>query len=213
MTPKQHGDMLERNCHHINYQVCGKPVLSNNTYCRNHGGKRILSYSIVRINYNCPYEEKIACKRIAIGQIEKNKVLLTKNKKLSIENGNFCKHHGGSLVKTSPTKACETTRENKKLVIYTRIDSLFQRRFLTRQIVKLNRFCKNHDYHVCDIGSLDKQRRGLIKLISLIKSGVIGEIVVTHIDRLEEKNSEVFITLAKQFNVKITSLDKKEKDL
>lgn len=95
----------------------------------------------------------------------------------------------------------------KKNICYCRVSSRQQKDDLERQVQFLSTKYPNHDI-IKDIGSgLNYKRPGLQKMVEYAMQGNIGEIVVTHKDRLCRFGFELIEQCVKSSNGKIVVLN------
>ena len=94
----------------------------------------------------------------------------------------------------------------KLKVGYARVSSHDQKEDLTRQIADIEE--KTHPERIIsDIGSgMNYSKPGFKKLLSLLLTGQVGEIVLSHKDRLLRFGSEIIFHICRAFQVKITIL-------
>ena len=100
-----------------------------------------------------------------------------------------------------------TVTENKKVIAYARVSSHDQKKDLERQSLDLSQYCESHfdSYEVIeDLGSgMNYKKKGLRKLVKLILTGQVSEIVLTHKDRLLRFGSELIFLICKFFGISV----------
>jgi len=106
----------------------------------------------------------------------------------------------------------ETPLQDDRLVVgYARVSSHDQKDDLERQIARLDTHCANSypQHHIIsDLGSgLNYKKRGLNKLLRLLLSGRVSEIILTHKDRLLRFGSELIFRICECCNTKVIVLD------
>jgi len=97
--------------------------------------------------------------------------------------------------------------ENKKVIAYSRVSSNDQKEDLKRQSLVLDQYCKKefsgHEV-IEDLGSgMNYKKKGLRKLITMILSGLVSDIVLTHKDRLLRFGSELIFLICKFFGIRV----------
>lgn len=95
----------------------------------------------------------------------------------------------------------------RKVVAYARVSSHDQKEDLTRQVNRLDDYCKreftSHET-IQDLGSgMNYKKSGLKKLVKLILSGQISHIILTHKDRLLRFGSELIFLICKYFGIQV----------
>jgi len=97
--------------------------------------------------------------------------------------------------------------ENKKVIAYSRVSSHDQKEDLKRQSLVLNKYCtKEFSAHevIEDLGSgMNYKKKGLKKLMTMILSGQVSDIVLTHKDRLLRFGSELIFLICKFFAIRV----------
>ena len=97
------------------------------------------------------------------------------------------------------------------VVAYARVSSHDQKSDLERQITRLEDYChRQFDAHllISDLGSgLNYKKRGLNKLLRLLLSGKLREIVLTHKDRLQRFGSELIFRICEYTGTKVRVID------
>jgi predicted site-specific integrase-resolvase len=106
--------------------------------------------------------------------------------------------------------------ENKKVIAYSRVSSHDQKEDLKRQSLVLDQYCKKefsgHEV-IEDLGSgMNYKKKGLRKLITMILSGLVSDIVLTHKDRLLRFGSELIFLICKFFGIRVHIIHE-DKDL
>jgi len=101
----------------------------------------------------------------------------------------------------------ELPHTDSKLVIgYARVSSHDQKEDLVRQKADLE-FGRKLDDVILDTGSgMNYKKPGFRKLMLLLLQGKVGELVITHKDRLLRFGSEIIFMLCRFFGVKVTIL-------
>jgi predicted site-specific integrase-resolvase len=101
-------------------------------------------------------------------------------------------------------------QNNKRNICYCRVSTSSQKEDLERQIEYFR--CKYPDYEIIkDIGSgLNFKRKGFNTILDTAFKGDIGEVVVTHKDRLCRFGFELVLRIIESTNGKILVLDKEE---
>ena len=96
--------------------------------------------------------------------------------------------------------------EKRQVVGYARVSSHDQKHDLVRQAERLRQQGCNEV--ISDLGSgMNCKKRGLIKLLRMIVSGEVGELILTHKDRLLRFGHELIFKLCDWYKVKITILE------
>ena len=118
--------------------------------------------------------------------------------------GNHRRYSISKLLKISKKK--ENNIDNRKVICYARVSTHSQKKDLETQKLFLIKYCNDHNiknYEIInDLGSgLNYKKKGLLKLIELITSHKIKQIIVTHKDRLLRFGSELVQKLCELFNV------------
>ena len=106
---------------------------------------------------------------------------------------------------------CQLKKDNnKRNIYYCRVTTSSQKEDLERQIEYFR--CKYPDYEIIkDIGSgLNFKRKGFNTILDSAIKGDIGEVVVTHKDRLCRFGFELVLRIIESTNGKILVLDKEE---
>jgi len=102
--------------------------------------------------------------------------------------------------------------ENKKVIAYSRVSSHDQKDDLKRQSLVLNKYCtKEFSGHevIEDLGSgMNYKKKGLKKLMTLILSEKVSDIVLTHKDRLLRFGSELIFLICKFFGIRVHIIHK-----
>ena len=97
--------------------------------------------------------------------------------------------------------------EKKKVIAYARVSSHDQKKDLERQSAVLSKYCDDRfECHevIEDLGSgMNYKKKGLRKLVKLILSGQVSEIVLTHKDRLLRFGSELIFLICKFFGIEV----------
>ena len=107
-------------------------------------------------------------------------------------------------------KERQQQQNNKRNICYCRVSTSSQKEDLERQIEYFR--CKYPDYEIIkDIGSgLNFKRKGFNTILDIAFKGDIGEVVVTHKDRLCRFGFELVLRIIESTNGKILVLDKEE---
>ena len=107
-------------------------------------------------------------------------------------------------------KERQQQQNNKRNICYCRVSTSSQKEDLERQIEYFR--CKYPDYEIVkDIGSgLNFKRKGFNTILDSAIKGDIGEVVVTHKDRLCRFGFELVLRIIESTNGKILVLDKEE---
>jgi len=97
---------------------------------------------------------------------------------------------------------------NRKLITYCRVSSTGQKKDLASQRIAVEAFClaagKQIDDKFEDIGSgLNYKRQSFLRIMEMVETGEISEIVVAHKDRLVRFGFEWFEKFCKDHGVKI----------
>ena len=99
---------------------------------------------------------------------------------------------------------------NKRNICYCRVSSSSQKEDLERQVEFFRCKYPNHEI-IKDIGSgLNFKRKGFNSILDFAIKGDIGEVVVTHKDRLCRFGFELVLRIIESTNGKILVLDKEE---
>ena len=109
---------------------------------------------------------------------------------------------------TSFNRSGHKKSNNVKLTVaYARVPSKNNSEDLARQVEVLKEYCeaKSYNYEIIhDIGGgLNFYKKGLKDLVSLISSGKVERLVITHKDRLLKFGSEIIFTLCEANNVEL----------
>jgi excisionase family DNA binding protein len=100
-----------------------------------------------------------------------------------------------------------TKSETRITVLYARVSSHEQKEDLSRQCQVLQSLYPTGEL-IKDLGSgLNYKKKGLVKLITMLTNGLVGELVITHKDRLLRFGSELIFALCEQFGTKVTILN------
>ncbi len=96
--------------------------------------------------------------------------------------------------------------DDRKVVIYARVSTHSQKKDLETQKNVLIKYCNDNKINnyllINDLGSgLNYKKKGLNKLIELITTQQIKQIIVTHKDRLLRFGTEIITKLCALFNV------------
>lgn len=112
------------------------------------------------------------------------------------------------------SKSEGVSKEKRKDLAYARVSSADQREDLKRQQNTLHQYCSKagFDYElISDLGSgMNYKKKGLKKLITLLLSGVVRRIVLTHKDRLLRFGSEIIFYLASFFETEMIMIHEEE---
>ena len=102
-------------------------------------------------------------------------------------------------------------KDERMVIGYARVSSHDQKDDLKRQVNRLDGYCSEnfHEHQIIsDLGSgLNYKKRGLNKLLRLLLSGRVSEIILTHKDRLLRFGSELIFKICDCCNTKIIVLD------
>jgi len=108
--------------------------------------------------------------------------------------------------------------DERKVICYARVSTHSQKKDLETQKEFLIKYCNDHNIDnyelINDLGSgLNYKKKGLNKLIELITSRQIKQIIVTHKDRLLRFGTEIITKLCALFNVEflIVNFDENKK--
>ena len=103
---------------------------------------------------------------------------------------------------------------DKKIITYSRVSSYDQKEDLKRQEERLIHYCRENNLSfemISDLGSgINTNKKGLKKLIRLIVSNEVAQIILTHKDRLLRFGSPLIFKLCDYFNTKVIILDDKK---
>jgi predicted site-specific integrase-resolvase len=106
------------------------------------------------------------------------------------------------------------TPSSRTTVAYARVSTNDQKDDLIRQVALLESFCAAQGWAyevITDVGSgLNYNKRGLRQLISLICSGNVGRLVLSHKDRLLRFGSEVVFSLCEHFSCEVVIINASE---
>lgn len=113
----------------------------------------------------------------------------------------------GRYVYAIPEEQLTQTSQSRISITYARVSSQKQRDDLKRQSIFLKQQFPNHQL-VTDIGSgLNFKRKGLRKLICMVMSNSVEEIVISSKDRLCRYGYELIEFLCHEYDTKIVVLD------
>lgn len=105
----------------------------------------------------------------------------------------------------------QSEREGKT-ICYARVSTRPQKADLERQATVLSAYCEQRewDYEVIkDLGSgLNYNKKGLLKLLTLIVSGEVRRLVITHKDRLMRFGAELVFSLCETFNTEVIIINR-----
>ena len=125
-------------------------------------------------------------------------------------------HRRYSISNLKTFSGVATDEENKKVIAYSRVSSHDQKEDLKRQSLVLSQYCKKEFSGlevIEDLGSgMNYKKKGLRKLITMILSGQVSDIVLTHKDRLLRFGSELIFLICKFFGIRVHIIHE-EKDL
>lgn len=127
--------------------------------------------------------------------------------KLKPDNLTYGGHRRYSLISLKKAIGESVDVIKRKVVAYARVSSHDQKENLTRQVNKLDNYCKreftSHET-IQDLGSgMNYKKTGLKKLVKLILSGQISHIILTHKDRLLRFGSELIFLICKYFGIQV----------
>ena len=104
----------------------------------------------------------------------------------------------------------KTESKNEKVIAYARVSSVGQKEDLERQINILKEYCDKNIFNyeiIEDLGSgMNYNKKGLKKLLTMILSGHVSKIILTHKDRLLRFGSELLFYICKFFGVEVKIL-------
>lgn len=128
-------------------------------------------------------------------------------------NGNHRRYKLSDLLNIAKLKH----HDDRKTIGYARVSTHSQKKDLETQKAFLNQYCNEkhiENYEIMsDLGSgLNFKKKGLNKLIELIISHQIKEIIVTHKDRMLRFGLEIILKLCQLFNVKFTIINHVDKN-
>ena len=102
----------------------------------------------------------------------------------------------------------DDTPKAKRNICYARVSSQHQKEDLERQVKLLSDQFPHHEI-IKDIGSgLNYNRKGLQTLLELVFSKDVGQVVVTHNDRLSRFSFDLLSWIFKKFDVSLLVLNK-----
>ena len=106
----------------------------------------------------------------------------------------------------------------RKTIGYARVSTHSKKKDLITQKEFLNQYCQENNLTnfeiMSDLGSgLNFKKKGLNKLIYMIVSSQVKEIIVTHKDRMLRFGLEMILKLCQLFDVKFTIVNHVEKKL
>jgi hypothetical protein len=120
--------------------------------------------------------------------------------------GNHRRYLMSDVISITPGKK-QTTKKN---ICYCRVSTFSQKEDLERQVEYFRCKYPNHEI-IKDIGSgLNFKRKGFNTILDSAFKGDIGEVVVTHKDRLCRFGFELVLRIIESTNGKILVLDKEE---
>jgi len=119
--------------------------------------------------------------------------------------------HRKQYIPSESHSRCKYTEQPKQNICYARVSTRSQKEDLERQINYFREKYPNHRI-INDIGSgLNFKRKGLQTILDIAIKGNLGELVVTHKDRLCGFGFELIQGITEKYsNGKILVLDKKE---
>ena len=125
-------------------------------------------------------------------------------------------HRRYSISSLKTFSGVAADEENKKVIAYSRVSSHDQKEDLKRQSLVLNQYCKKefsgHEV-IEDLGSgMNYKKKGLRKLITMILSGKVSDIVLTHKDRLLRFGSDLIFLICEFFGIRVHIIHE-DKDL
>jgi len=125
-------------------------------------------------------------------------------------------HRRYSITNLKNFTGVVANKENKKVIAYSRVSSHDQKEDLKRQSLVLNQYCtKEFSGHevIEDLGSgMNYKKKGLRRPISMILSGQVSDIVLTHKDRLLRFGIELIFLICKFFGIRVHIIHQ-DKDL
>jgi len=99
-----------------------------------------------------------------------------------------------------------------KTICYARVSTPPQKVDLDRQAAVLSAYCELQDWNyevIKDLGSgLNYNKKGLLKLLTLISSAEVKRLVLTHKDRLMRFGGELVFSLCEIFNTEVIILNR-----
>ena len=121
--------------------------------------------------------------------------------------GNHRRFLMSDIISKLPTEQLDIKKRN---ICYCRVSTNSQKEDLERQIEYFRHQFPNHEI-IRDIGSgINFKRKGFNSILDDAIKGNIGEVVVTHKDRLCRFGFELVLRIIESSNGKIVVLDKKE---
>jgi len=119
------------------------------------------------------------------------------------------------IPKSELNKFILESNKNKLNVIYARVSTQKQKKYLEKQIELCKQYALSKglkiDEIITDIGSsFNFKRKGLTKLIKLLLSNELSTIIIYSKDRLSRFVFNIFQLLTEQFNTKIEIIDNSE---
>ena len=93
----------------------------------------------------------------------------------------------------------------RKTIGYARVSSHDQKKDLNVQAERLRRSCPDENIEVIrDLGSgMNYRKPGFKKLLAMICRGQVGQLVLTHKDRLLRFGAEIIFSICQLFNVRV----------
>ncbi|RUM60631.1 MAG: IS607 family transposase [Persephonella sp.] len=111
-------------------------------------------------------------------------------------------------------KEKEEKTEKADTILYARVSTKKQKKYLENQIKRLEEFAKNKGYKyeiISEIASgINENRRGLRKLLNKIKRGEVKTVIIEYPDRLARFGYEYLKFFMETFGVKIIVVNGKE---
>ncbi len=102
----------------------------------------------------------------------------------------------------------------KKSICYARVSGHDQRNDLIRQEKRLEKYCieQNIEYElISDLGSgMNYKKKGLKKMILLLISGQLKNLILTHKDRLLRFGSELIFSICKIFGTEVIIINEEQ---
>jgi predicted site-specific integrase-resolvase len=97
----------------------------------------------------------------------------------------------------------------RQIVVYSRVSSAGQKEDLARQQEALREYCAQHgkvvDEWLQDMGSgLNYERKQFVRLMDMVETGQVGEIIIAHKDRLVRFGFEWFEGFCQRHGTMIT---------
>ena len=124
------------------------------------------------------------------------------------------KHRRYDLNTINTSLIHKPSTSTRKTILYARVSTHGQKEDLIKQIEVLKLFAtaKGYQYTIYDdLGSgLNYKRKNFVNLLNMIMDNEVEHIIITHKDRLMRFGYDMFYSLIKHYNVKLTCINQDE---